>query len=370
MRTNLPTRRSLRTCAPRVVALACVALVATTLGACAVLESDPNPPPLFVDSGSSHSSAEAGQDAGEDATIDAHGEAGHDAGLDVTVGSDARPDVVLDAPKSIDAGPDAHGPDSEVHEAGVSDAPIHDAKSEADQVADAAKRGYCASAFAELAPLTFAACDDFDEDAGTYGIPTVNNPPTTTFTFESTVFNSPPKAMLVTTQPPDGSIATSEVQFAVPVSSISYVLQYDLRVDAYAVPASSSTVVSAINFQNGIYNEDIAIGLQGGGDAGPLTIGVEEVEPADGGKASYKAHPTFPFPSTGGWTHVTLKLVASTTGGPWSYSLSLNNTPVDSNELLDVFVPAGYGYASVGLDYSMGKGVRELYVDNVLVEVQ
>jgi len=287
-------------------------------------------------------------------------DAGHDAGPEAGR-EDARSDrgAAGDATR-IDAHDGGHEGGS--HDSGGDAEHAHDtgASKEA-SLGDAG--GFCARYPPQ--PGTWFICDDFDQSSDPTDLGPVN-----TFggggvvMVRSDASASPPNALFVATNPSGGPTAGSGAYVirALPASD-GYAIDFDFKVAP--LPAYLNTQLVALEFAG---LASVAITLHSG-DAGVVNqISIDEVNIGTSGPG-YIFHPLYavPSPSANGWTHVSLRLADVV--APVD-TLIVNGVAVEVNFSLGDGFFAGQASAVVGWYYAQSPGLRQAYIDNVVIVAQ
>jgi hypothetical protein len=321
------------------------AVVAGAVGGCALIVGDPVGSYVTPDAGggvadASHPADHTVPDAGPDTA---------------SVGSDAS-----EGGLSVDAAADAGGAGDAAADA------VGDAIADAGDAAEAG--GFCQ----HYTPPTAAwfTCDDFDDDTTTTDLGyTFVYGGTARMAVRSDASASSPNALWVSGNPDAATDASQNGAAAsavrlLPVAS-SYSIDLDVKVGA--LPAGGNTQLVEIGFDSGA---SVALAFDVG-DAGTIdTLHVDEADRVDAGTSPFRYHPTSPFPAVpaSGWNHISFS-IGGGAAAPTD-TLIVNGKTIDATYGLGGGFFSGTAHATIGWYYLQSPGVREAYIDNVVVVAQ
>jgi hypothetical protein len=194
-------------------------------------------------------------------------------------------------------------------------------------------------------------CDDFDE-AG-LGSPPWDQVTSSgaTATLSATDSISPPRSMLVTTAADAGNLDCAGYKsFAAQAGvAATYVLAFDLKIDAADPSTNADTILAALQVFKGNATWDLQLELSHN-DATTLDVDLSENASTTG----YTSHPTGATITIGAWTHVEMDLEWTApdggAGGASTASLKLGGAAVAS-EVVHVTTSNGTPEILVGTTY-------------------
>jgi hypothetical protein len=265
-----------------------------------------------------------------------HHDAGKDSGIDV-------------------AHVDAHAVDARREGAPPKDAPMTDSPAH-----DAPASGFCATFVPPLNALY--QCDDFDEDpdASVLGAESLGRG--ASLIVESQFYKSPPRALRAIVDSPDGSYTNALYSRPMPTGG-TLSMDCDFLVGELQGQPAGLQLLFSFNFSEAGHYSTAWVYVNTGVDGGVTAFGVKEADPADGGDV-YPAHPAQAV-SLSGWTHMTFSITG--TGGRYYDTLVIGGTTIEANAPLAATFLGTSPTAGIGITETDGPGLRELYVDNVVL---